>query len=140
MALPGLMCAMTRHACARSRRLNKSDIRIWSAIPLIMKGLVVGRLGTAIAPQSPGELIMAYVITDTCTKDEHCIETCPVNCIHPTKDEADFATATQLYVNPADCIDCGACIPVCPTGSIFALDELPTEQEAFIAKNAAYFN
>lgn len=40
---------------------------------------------------------MAYVITDTCTKDEHCIETCPVNCIHPTKDEADFATALQLY-------------------------------------------
>ena len=50
---------------------------------------------------------MAYVITDTCTKDEHCIETCPVNCIHPTKDEADFATAPQLYVNPAECIDCG---------------------------------
>jgi len=35
---------------------------------------------------------MAYIIVDTCTKDEHCIETCPVNCIHPTKDEADFAT------------------------------------------------
>jgi len=33
---------------------------------------------------------MAYVIVDTCTKDEHCIETCPVNCIHPTKDEADL--------------------------------------------------
>ena len=45
---------------------------------------------------------MAYVITDTCTKDEHCIETCPVNCIHPTKDEADFATVPQLYVNPAN--------------------------------------
>ena len=35
---------------------------------------------------------MAYIITETCTKDEHCIETCPVNCIHPTKDEADFLT------------------------------------------------
>jgi NAD-dependent dihydropyrimidine dehydrogenase PreA subunit len=68
---------------------------------------------------------MAYVITDTCTKDEHCIETCPVNCIPPTKDEADFATVPQLYVNPADCIDCGACIPVCPTGSLFVADELP---------------
>ena len=48
---------------------------------------------------------MAYVITDTCTEDEHCIETCPVNCIHSTKDEADFATVPQLYVNPAECID-----------------------------------
>jgi formate hydrogenlyase subunit 6/NADH:ubiquinone oxidoreductase subunit I len=42
---------------------------------------------------------MAYVITGTCTKDEHCIDTCPVNCIHPTKDEPDFATAAQLYVS-----------------------------------------
>lgn len=83
---------------------------------------------------------MAYVIIDSCTKDEHCIETCPVNCIHPTKDEASFATAPQLYVNPNDCIDCGACIPVCPTSSIFALDELPADQQTFVAKNATYFN
>ena len=48
---------------------------------------------------------MPYVITGTCTKDEHSIETCPANCIHPTKDEPDFATAAQLYVNPTECID-----------------------------------
>jgi ferredoxin len=84
--------------------------------------------------------IMAYVITDTCTKDEHCIETCPVNCIHPTKDEADFATAAQLYVNPGECIDCGACVPVCPTGSIFVIEELPEDLKSFIDKNAAHFN
>ena len=48
---------------------------------------------------------MPYVITGTRTKDEHCIETCPANCIHPTKDEPDFATAAQLYVNPTECID-----------------------------------
>ena len=83
---------------------------------------------------------MAYVIIDSCTKDEHCIETCPVNCIHPTKDEADFTTAPQLYVNPADCIDCGACIPVCPTGSIFTLEDLPAEHQGSVASNAAYFN
>lgn len=83
---------------------------------------------------------MAYVITGTCTKDEHCIETCPVNCIHPTKDEPDFATAAQLYVNPMECIDCGACIPVCPTTSIFNLEELPAELQEFVQKNAAYFN
>ena len=74
---------------------------------------------------------MAYIIVDTCTKDEHCIETCPVNCIHPTKDEADFATAPQLYVNPGECIDCGACVPVCPTGSIFVLEELPSTEPSF---------
>lgn len=79
---------------------------------------------------------MAYVISDTCTKDEHCIETCPVNCIHPTKDEADFATVPQLYVNPAECIDC----VVSPTGSIFVLEEVPAESQGFVEKNAAYFN
>jgi NAD-dependent dihydropyrimidine dehydrogenase PreA subunit len=45
-----------------------------------------------------------YVITGNCTKDEHCIEACPANCIHPTKDEPDFAKAAQLYVNPTECI------------------------------------
>jgi len=83
---------------------------------------------------------MAYVIVDTCTKDEHCIETCPVNCIHPTKEEADFETAPQLFVNPGECIDCGACIPVCPTNSIYTLDELPEEYKPFADKNAAHFN
>ena len=74
---------------------------------------------------------MAYVITDTCTKDENCIETCPVNCIHPTAEEADFATVPQLYINPAECIDCGACVPVCTTTSIYVLDELPEELKPF---------
>jgi ferredoxin len=83
---------------------------------------------------------MAYVITDTCTKDELCVEACPVDCIHPKKDEAAFADAPQLYVNPVDCIDCGACVPVCPTNSMFALDELPADSARFAEINAAYFN
>jgi NAD-dependent dihydropyrimidine dehydrogenase PreA subunit len=63
-----------------------------------------------------------------------------VNCPHPTKDEPEFATATQLYVNPAECIDCGACVPVCPTTSIFVVEELPEQQKSVIEKNAAYYN
>jgi len=82
---------------------------------------------------------MAYVITDTCTKDNHCIESCPVNCIHPTPDEPGYAEAVQLYVHPAECIDCGACIPVCPTTSIYVLEELPAEFAHFADKNAAYY-
>jgi NAD-dependent dihydropyrimidine dehydrogenase PreA subunit len=62
-----------------------------------------------------------------------------VNCIHPTKDEADFETAAQLYVHPGECIDCGACVPVCPTNSIFLLEELSAEHAGFADKNAAYF-
>jgi NAD-dependent dihydropyrimidine dehydrogenase PreA subunit len=82
---------------------------------------------------------MAYVITDTCTKDELCVEACPVDCIHPKKDEADFETVKHLYVQPDDCIDCGACVPVCPTNSIFPLDELPAELAHFAAENAEYY-
>jgi NAD-dependent dihydropyrimidine dehydrogenase PreA subunit len=92
-----------------------------------------------IALLSSGDLIMAYVITDTCTKDNHCIDSCPVNCIHPTPDEPGYEEATQLYIHPTECIDCGACVPVCPTNSIFVLEELPAELAEFAEKNAAYF-
>jgi NAD-dependent dihydropyrimidine dehydrogenase PreA subunit len=83
--------------------------------------------------------IMAYVITDTCTKDELCVEACPTDCIHPKKDEEQFEAATQLYVDPDGCIDCGACVPVCPTNSIFIVDEVPAEKQEFIAKNADHY-
>jgi ferredoxin len=83
---------------------------------------------------------MAYVITDTCTKDELCVAACPVDCIHPKGDAANFAEVPQLYVNPDECIDCGACVPVCPTSSVFAVDDLPAEYASFIEVNAAYFS
>ena len=83
---------------------------------------------------------MAYVITDTCTKDELCIDACPVDCIHPKNDEPQFETTEQLYIDPATCIDCGACIPVCPTSSIYVEGDLPAELASFAAKNAAHYN
>lgn len=82
---------------------------------------------------------MAYVITDTCTKDNLCVDACPVDCIHPKKDEDGYEEAPQLYVHPTDCIDCGACIPVCPTNSIFVLEDLPAELAHFADINTAYY-
>ena len=59
---------------------------------------------------------MAYIICEPCigTKDSACVDVCPVDCIHPRKDEPDFATAPMLYIHPDECIDCGACMPACP--------------------------
>jgi NAD-dependent dihydropyrimidine dehydrogenase PreA subunit len=82
---------------------------------------------------------MAYVITDSCLKDELCVDACPVDCIHPKKDEAGFEEAKQLYVNPADCIDCGACAPPCPSDSILSADELPDEHKQFVEANSAFY-
>ncbi len=82
---------------------------------------------------------MAYVITEACTKDANCVDACPVDCIHPKKDEADFEEAKQLFVDPVECVDCGACVPVCPASAIFALDDVPAENQASIQVNAAHF-
>jgi NAD-dependent dihydropyrimidine dehydrogenase PreA subunit len=82
---------------------------------------------------------MAYIIVGTCTKDMHCVEACPVDCIHPKEGEAEFEQVPQLYASPDECIDCGACIPVCPTESIYPLDTLPPELAEFVELNAAYY-
>lgn len=82
---------------------------------------------------------MAHVITDTCTKDNLCFETCPNGSIRPGTDEAAYADTTQLYIDPDECIDCGACVAVCPTNSIFPAEEVPEEKAAAVAANAAYF-
>ena len=60
---------------------------------------------------------MPFIITDPCieTKDTACVEVCPVDCIHPRKDAPQFAESTMLYIHPEECIDCGACVPACPS-------------------------
>ena len=84
---------------------------------------------------------MTRVITSKCigTKDTSCVDVCPVDCIHPKKDEADFATVTHLYINPDECIDCGACEPACPVSAIFTDDEVPEDEKKYIQINAGYF-
>src|SRR5829696_9328440 len=88
-----------------------------------------------------GESPLAYVINEPCigTKDTSCVEVCPVDCIHPTKDEPGFEEADQLYIDPEECIDCDACVEVCPHDAAFSEDQLPGEWIAFAAKNAEHF-
>jgi NAD-dependent dihydropyrimidine dehydrogenase PreA subunit len=84
---------------------------------------------------------MAYIICEPCigTKDTACVDVCPVDCIHPRKDEPEFGAAEMLYIHPDECIDCGACVPACPVEAIFSLDETPHKWSSFIRTNAEYY-
>jgi len=83
---------------------------------------------------------MAYVIAEPCigTKDTACVDACPVDCIHPKKDSEKYATEEMLYIDPVECIDCGACVPVCPVAAIFTLEDLPEKWQHFAEINASY--
>ena len=84
---------------------------------------------------------MAYTITEPCigTKDSACVDVCPVDCIHPRKDEEEFEAAEKLYIHPDECIDCGACVPACPVEAIFANDEVPDQWKNYIDIDAQYY-
>jgi ferredoxin--NADP+ reductase len=62
-----------------------------------------------------------------------------VNCIHPSPDEPEFATAEMLYIDPVACVDCGACVSACPVGAIAPHTKLEPEQLPFVALNAAFY-
>ena len=84
---------------------------------------------------------MAYIICEPCvgTKDTACVDACPVDCIHPKKDEAEFEAATMLYIHPEECIDCGACEPACPVTAIFPEDNVPEQWQNYIAMNYEHY-
>ena len=71
---------------------------------------------------------MAFVITQPCidTTDKACVEVCPVDCIH-FEAESD----RMLYINPAECIDCGACEIVCPVEAIKPMQRLADKWKPF---------
>ena len=76
---------------------------------------------------------MPYVITDACIDytDKSCIEECPVDCIY----EGD----RKLYIQPDECIDCGACEPACPVEAIVYSADAEGGQERFVVDDARFF-
>jgi NAD-dependent dihydropyrimidine dehydrogenase PreA subunit len=76
---------------------------------------------------------MTYVITEACidVKDKSCMAQCPVDCI--------YEGGRALYINPEECIECGACEPACPVGAVYYEAELPDDKIEAIASNAAFF-
>ncbi len=63
--------------------------------------------------------------------DRSCVEECPVDCI--------YEGGRALYIHPDECVDCGACEPVCPVEAIFYEDDLPEEWAPYINDNADFF-
>ena len=78
---------------------------------------------------------MTYVITETCVdlKDKSCIEVCPVDCIIAEDEDR------MLFIDPDECIDCGACVDPCPVDAIYAEEDVPQEQVAYTEINKLYF-
>jgi NAD-dependent dihydropyrimidine dehydrogenase PreA subunit len=76
---------------------------------------------------------MTYVIAEPCVdvKDKACIEECPVDCIYEGE--------RMLYIQPDECVDCGACEPVCPVEAIYYEDDLPPQWSDYYKANAAFF-
>jgi NAD-dependent dihydropyrimidine dehydrogenase PreA subunit len=77
---------------------------------------------------------VTYVIALPCVdlKDRACVEECPVDCI--------YEGGRSLYIHPEECIDCGACEPVCPVEAIFYEDDLPEQWRDSQAANAGFFD
>jgi NAD-dependent dihydropyrimidine dehydrogenase PreA subunit len=79
---------------------------------------------------------MTYVITEPCIDvlDKSCVEVCPVDCIH-----FEEGTDRMEYIDPDECIDCGACEPVCPVTAIFAEDDVPDQYKEYTELNAKWY-
>ncbi|HVV86736.1 MAG TPA: 4Fe-4S binding protein [Kofleriaceae bacterium] len=95
---------------------------------------------------------MTYVITSKCagTCDTACVEVCPCDCIVgpvpldalravPAARRGEQFPGVQMFIDPDECIDCGACVAECPVDAIHHEDSLPADHRADLARNAAFF-
>ena len=72
---------------------------------------------------------MTYVVTEACIRCKYtdCVDVCPVDCF---REGPNF-----LVIDPDECIDCAVCVPECPVNAIYAEDDVPGDQQAFIKMN-----
>jgi ferredoxin len=79
--------------------------------------------------QLPKAFSMTHVVTESCIRCKYtdCVDVCPVDCFREGPN--------MLVIDPDECIDCAVCIPECPVEAIFAEEDVPREQQGFIALN-----
>ncbi|MCW2792844.1 MAG: 4Fe-4S ferredoxin iron-sulfur binding domain protein [Nocardioides sp.] len=97
---------------------------------------ILGCATTAIARYTCDfqEELVTYVIAQPCVdlKDRACVDECPVDCIYEGK--------RMLYIHPDECVDCGACEPVCPVEAIFYEDDTPEQWKDYYTANVDFFS
>ncbi|GAA1202295.1 hypothetical protein GCM10009585_20120 [Brevibacterium paucivorans] len=80
------------------------------------------------------EVSVTYIIAQPCVdlKDKACVDECPVDCI--------YEGARSLYIHPDECVDCGACEPVCPVEAIYYEDDVPEQWAEYYKANVEFFD
>ncbi len=73
---------------------------------------------------------MTHVVLESCIRCKYtdCVDVCPVDCF---REGPNF-----LVIDPDECIDCAVCIPECPVNAIVPEEDVPNDQQKFIAINA----
>ena len=98
---------------------------------------------------------MSYIIGKPCvsTCDTACVSVCPVYCINGPIDIDGIGEEVQgmtkeelegkmLYINPEECIDCGACLPECPVDAIYDSEEEAIEKDGtdeYVKRNYKFY-
>lgn len=96
---------------------------------------------------------MSYIIGKPCEAvcDTACVTVCPVDCIHgpididgqgKEVDNMEIGPKDMLYINPDECINCGACLPECPTAAIYEDEDEAIEKDGtdeYVKRNYKFF-
>lgn len=94
---------------------------------------------------------MSFIIGKNCVGcvDTACVEVCPVDCINgpisidgrgaEVRDMQSYELFDkQLYINPDECINCGACVPECPVDAIYRDEEEAISMDDAISVHKNY--
>ncbi|MGV1768127.1 indolepyruvate ferredoxin oxidoreductase subunit alpha [Rhizobium rhizogenes] len=73
---------------------------------------------------------MTHVVTENCAgcRFTDCVEVCPVSCFHGDEN--------RIFIDPEACIDCGACLPLCPVNAICEDFDLEGDRSIWLHENA----